>query len=155
MKQSITKILILVVSLFLISACKAGNTSQETGIVLEGPWIRLVPSSSTVTGGYVKITNHDKDDRLISASANISKVVELHYMIEENGVMKMRKFESGIEIPSHKTVTLQPGGNHIMFIDLVRPLVDGEQVLVSLEFEKAGKKELSFTVKDAQAMPMH
>ena len=55
-----------------------------------------------------------------------------------DGVMTMRELKGGIEIPAHGSVTLAPGGLHLMFIGLKAPLVAGEKLPVTLTFEKAG-----------------
>jgi copper(I)-binding protein len=60
-------------------------------------------------------------------------------MSMDNGVMKMRALANGIEIPAGGTVTLAPGGFHLMFITLKEPLKEGRKMPITLTFEKAGK----------------
>jgi copper(I)-binding protein len=64
-----------------------------------------------------------------------------------NGVMTMRPLEKGLPIEPGKTVTLAPGGYHLMLLDLKSPLKQGDKVPVTLEFEKAGKVKLTFDVQ--------
>ena len=52
--------------------------------------------------------------------------------------MTMRPVES-IELPAGKTVKLEPGGYHIMLLDLVKPLEVGEKIELTLTFDKAGE----------------
>ncbi len=76
--------------------------------------IRATAPGMAVTGGYVSITNKGHaDDRLVAASAGFAKRVEIHEMIHDNGVMKMRQREGGIHIPAGGTVTLKPGGHKV------------------------------------------
>ena len=65
----------------------------------------------------------------------------------EDGIMTMRPLDGGLEIPPHATVTLAPGGFHLMFIDLKAPLVEGAEVPVTLTFEKAGSVDTFLHVK--------
>jgi len=65
----------------------------------------------------------------------------------ENGVMKMREVTDGLEIPAHGSVKLAPSGYHLMFTDLKRPLVSGETVTATLNFEHAGSVKVDFSVQ--------
>ena len=72
-----------------------------------------------------------------------------------NQVMKMRPLANGVDIPAGATVKLMPGGNHIMFMMLKKPLKEGEQSTAKLIFERAGEKEFTFAVKSiADTMKM-
>ena len=72
-------------------------------------------------------------------------------MAMNNGVMTMRPLEQGLTIEPGKTVKLAPGGYHLMLLDLKSPLKKGGKVPVTLEFEKAGKVNLSFDVEGVGA----
>jgi hypothetical protein len=61
--------------------------------------------------------------------------------------MKMQPLKNGLEIPPGETAHLAPSGLHIMFMMLKEPLVEGQERAVSLNFEKAGKIDLEFSVK--------
>ena len=63
-----------------------------------------------------------------------------------NDIMKMRELPQGLEIKPGEKVTLKPGGYHVMFIDLKRPLKEGETVKGELVFEKACKVPVTFKV---------
>ena len=97
--------------------------------------IRATAPGMAVTGGYVTITNNGQaGDRLVGASAGFAKRVEIHEMIHDNGVMKMRQRSGGIEIPAGETVMLKPGGLHIMFMGLGETMAPGDMRDVTLEF---------------------
>jgi copper(I)-binding protein len=68
-------------------------------------------------------------------------------MSMDQGVMKMRPVEGGVEIKPGETVTLKPGGLHIMFVGLDRPLKQGEHVPATLDFAKSGKVKVDFAVE--------
>ena len=72
--------------------------------------------------------------------------MELHELTTIDGVMQMRELVDGLPIPAGETVTLMPGGYHVMLMDLKRPLKQGETVTVTLRFEKAGAVTLPLAV---------
>jgi copper(I)-binding protein len=120
---------------------------------ISAPWARATPKGASVGGGYVTITNTGSEsDRLIGGSAAIFKSVEVHEMKMGKGIMKMREMANGLEIKPGKTVTLDPDGYHIMFTGLKKPLKKGEHVKVTLQFAKAGKVDVDFTVEGIGAM---
>ena len=85
-------------------------------------------------------------DRLTGASVEIAGRGEVHEMSNENGVMKMRELERGVEIRPGQTVELKPGGFHLMFMDLKAGLKEGDTIRGTLVFEKAGTVPVTFRV---------
>ena len=116
------------------------------------PWSRATPKGATIGAGYLKITNNGTTpDRLIGGSSDAAKSFELHVMSMENGVMKMRPVEGGIEIKPGETVEFKPESYHVMFVGLKEPLVQGHRVKATLDFEKAGKVAVEFVVESIGA----
>jgi copper(I)-binding protein len=72
-------------------------------------------------------------------------------MSMDNGVMKMRPIAKGLEIMPGQTVEFKPGGYHVMFVGLKKQLTQGEHVKATLQFEKAGKVDVDFTVESIGA----
>jgi hypothetical protein len=83
---------------------------------------------------------------LRGGTADIAAKVEVHEMATRDGVMTMRMLDGGLPIAPGTTVTLAPGGYHLMLTDIKRPLKQGDKVTVTLDFEKAGKKDVTFSV---------
>jgi hypothetical protein len=77
---------------------------------------------------------------------------QIHQMKMDNGIMKMRPVEGGLEIKPGQTVTLDPSGYHVMLMGLKQPLKQGEHFKATLEFAKAGKVDVDFTVESFGAM---
>ncbi|QQR38811.1 copper chaperone PCu(A)C [Devosia rhizoryzae] len=124
---------------------------------LNGPFARATLPNAPVAGGFVTIVNTgSEDDRLISATAEIAKDTQIHEMAMEGDVMKMRQLPDGLVIPAGGSVTLEPGGYHLMMMGLSAPLVEGETVPVVLTFEKAGTVTLDLHIGGAAAdAPTH
>jgi copper(I)-binding protein len=107
------------------------------------------------TGGYLTIVNSGAEaDALIAASAagELSEAVELHTVIEEGGMMKMRPVEK-IEVPANGEAVLKPGSFHVMFVGMKQELKPGDTVKLTLTFEKAGSVEVEAVVRPANPMP--
>ena len=92
-------------------------------------------------------------DRLVSVSSGVAGRVEVHEMAVTNGIMTMRPLEAGIVIPPGAKVELKPGGFHVMFMELNRPLKQDERLKGTLTFEKAGPVEVEFKVEAVGAKP--
>lgn len=111
------------------------------------PFTRATLPNAPVGGGFLTIENAGTEaDRLVSATSPVSDDVQIHEMSMEGDVMKMRALPDGIELPAGETVTLAPGGYHLMFMAIKQPFVEGETVPVTLTFEKAGSVELELPI---------
>jgi periplasmic copper chaperone A len=112
------------------------------------PWARATPPSAPAGGGFLKITNTGStSDRLVSASSPAAELVQVHEMKMDGSIMRMREVEKGLEIPAGGSVTLAPGGFHLMMMGLKGPLKQGASVPVTLVFEKAGKIDVELAVE--------
>jgi periplasmic copper chaperone A len=114
-------------------------------IKITQPWMRATPGGAKVAAGYLTITNTGKTaDRLVGGTALVSGQLEIHDMTMTDGVMRMRHLENGVEIAPGATVTLKPGGMHVMFVDLKGPVKQGDRVMGTLVFQKAGSVEIEY-----------
>jgi periplasmic copper chaperone A len=125
----------------------AGDYSVGT-LQIGNPWTRATPKGSAVAGAYMTITNKGSaPDRLVGGSAAVAGRFEVHSMVMEQGVAKMRPVEGGLEIKPGATVELKPGSFHVMLTGLKQPLEKGQTVKGTLEFEKAGKVDIEYAVE--------
>ncbi len=134
-------------------------TYQAGDLTIAALWSRATPSSAKVAGGFFQLLHRGtQPDRLVSASApDIAGRVEIHETTLIDGVMRMREKADGIALPGGATMEFRPGGLHVMFLDLKRPLREGERFKADLVFEKAGTVSVEFTVRamGAGAAPAH
>jgi copper(I)-binding protein len=134
-------------SCLLIPAGHAQDVAAEK-IVLTQAWSRATPGGSRVAGGYLTIENRgETPDRLLSGSTEAAKKLEIHEMAVNDGVMTMRPVEGGLTIEPGRVIKFAPGSLHLMLVGLATPLKQGDQVPVSLKFEKAGEITVSFDVQ--------
>jgi len=131
--------------IFLLSPVAA---LAESTIEIKGDWILETPPSSPVAAGYMTIVNKGKEaDKLISGWSDISKSVEFHTIeYKENGMATMKKLDS-ISVEADSETELASGKTHLMFIGLYKPIKEGQEVQLTLEFEKAGSVMVMVPVK--------
>ncbi|AKO64097.1 hypothetical protein VI34_01880 [Methylophilales bacterium MBRSG12] len=102
-----------------------------------------------VTAGFATIIS-DEDLEIIDISSNISKRIEIHTMLMEGDVMKMRKIESPI-ITTKKPLQLKKSGDHLMIYDLTENLDDLKNITLSFSFKNNSgeviKKDVDFLVQ--------
>lgn len=116
------------------------------------PWARMSMPGAPTSAVYGLIANIGvEDDTLIAASSDVAELVEIHEMsVDENEVMRMRPVEGGAVIPANGVEKFQPGGLHIMLINLTQELAVGDEINVTLTFEKFGDIELTVPVRDPE-----
>jgi len=131
--------------------------APRAGLRIEQAWARATPAVAPVAAAYLVVINDgDTPDRLLRIDSGIARRIEMHRTANENGVMRMRPIEGGAVIPARGRLEFAPGGNHLMLIGPVRPLVAGETFEATLVFERAGPRKVRFEVRgmDGNA-PMH
>jgi copper(I)-binding protein len=101
------------------------------------------------------ITNHAMaTDKLLGASSPVAAEVQLHGSTDDNGVMRMRPIDA-LEIASHGSATMDPGGMHFMLMQLATPLVAGSRFPMTLRFEQAGEVTVDVIVQDGAGAHAH
>jgi copper(I)-binding protein len=151
-RLSLTSIAIACVLSGVVAAPARAEEVKAGDLVITQGWSRATPGGAKIGGGYLTIENKGSaSDRLVGASADVAGKVEVHEMATNNGVMTMRPLDKGLAIDPGKTVKLAPGGYHLMMFDLKGPLKQGDKLPVTLEFEKAGKVQLSLDVQGVGA----
>ena len=145
------KHLIALALLIALGAPALAGEYKAGDIVIDNPWARATPKGAAVGAGYLTIHNNGSTpERFTGGTADFANV-EVHEMSMEGGVMKMRELKDGLAIPAHGVVTLAPGGHHLMFTGLKRPLATGEAVKATLNFEHAGAIPVEFAVRPVGA----
>jgi len=111
------------------------------------PWLRATIGRGRISAAYLRVENRGEEaDRLVAVSSPVAGRVELHTHLMQAGVMRMRQIES-VEVNTDEPAVFQPGGNHIMLMDLNRPLKSGDSIPITLVFEKTGSIDIQAIVK--------
>lgn len=158
-KHFISGSVLLFAAMMVSQSAIAGGADK---IMVDDPYVRAVPPGQTNSAAFMTLHNHAATAQtLVAAASPAAKVVELHQHINEDGMMKMRRIEGGIEIKSHDMTVLQPGGLHVMLIGLTQKLTPGDSIPITLQFADNSKKEIKAEVRKIQMemkkmdMPMH
>ncbi len=110
-----------------------------------------------VTGVYFDLRN-DSDTvlSLTSVTSKVSNHIEIHEHVMTNGLMKMQEVSEGINIASRDTVHFEPGGYHLMVMNLQKPIKEGEFVELTLHFSDGTSQLIRAKgSKPGQSHPKH
>jgi periplasmic copper chaperone A len=108
-------------------------------VEVTGAWVRATVPGQQVAGAYLTIRSA-RAAKLIGVKSPVAKSAEIHSMSNDGGVMRMRKLD-GLALPAEERVALEPGGNHIMLLDIKRQLQPGEKVQIALTVSQGGKNQ--------------
>ena len=109
-------------------------------IAVREAWVRTTVAGQTVASAYMEITARNAA-RLVAVRSPSSPRVEIHWMKMDGDVMRMREVGT-IDLPKKSTVTLKPGGYHLMLLNLRKPIKAGDKIPLSLVVETKGKREV-------------
>jgi len=131
-----------------VGACAKTDAVAVGDLRIEKPWIRAIPPGAPAAGGFMTVRNAGREpDRLLSARSGLAERVEVHELLNEAGMMRMRPMPQGLPIPAGAEVTLRPGGYHLMLVSPQHRFAEGETVPVRLKFERAGEAVVAFRVE--------
>jgi periplasmic copper chaperone A len=139
-------LLALVLMPFL--AGQAATADYKVGSLdISQPWARATPKGASTGAAYLTVTNSgSQTERLSCASSTAAAKCQIHEMAMDNGVMKMRPVEGGLEIKPGQTVTLKPGGYHVMLEGLKAPLKAGDKVEATFTASGGASANVDFPV---------
>ena len=127
------------------STLNSGEHSHQ--LTIENAWVRASEYSDHkggMTGVFATISNgSDHDVILIGGSTDIADMVQTHEVV---GGM-MQETENGITIPAGGSVTLEPGGLHVMLINLKKPILAGDKVNFTFAVDDGSEQEFELTAK--------
>ena len=133
-----------------IAAC-AAPSAWAAHVSVTDAWARATVPGQKVSGAYLKI-RADTDARLVGVSSPAVPRVEMHEMRMDGDVMRMREVRA-IDLPKDRTVSLEPGGFHLMLMNLPKPVAAGEIIPLTLVVEAGGKRQ-NVEVKAEARSPM-
>jgi copper(I)-binding protein len=128
------------VRLFLMLLCLflVGCSSDTDKLEIQDAWVRPADAGMN-TAIYFVINNTGEQDRLLKAETIVAEMTEIHISyLDDSSVMRMEKQES-VMIPANQKLAFEPGGLHVMLINLSRDIKIGDQVQLRLHFENKGE----------------
>lgn len=133
--------------LSIVAVLAAGCSSDGGDVTVEDVWGRPSPMQAGNAAFYMQVTGGEADDTIVSASSTACAVTELHETKMQDGVMSMQERPDGIPVPAESTVSLEPGGLHVMCIDS-ETFELGDMVTVDLEFAEAGTVTVEAEIRE-------
>lgn len=109
--------------------------------------VRPTYDGAQMSAAYM-IIRSEAPDRLLEARCDCADSVESHQTVIKNGVARMEG-PAPVDLPAHSAVEFVPGGRHLMLMGLRRPLVAGQTIKITLKFEKAGARAVTFRIMGA------
>ncbi len=141
--KSFLKLLLLV---FFSTPLKTSNHE----LVFHGAYAFETFSSKGAAAVYVSIFNNSTKDLIIkSLSSEIAKTVEIHNIIIENEIVKMKKVDK-LLVKAKDAVYMQPGGMHIMLMGLNKKLNDGSSFSILFLTEEDISTEVKVMVLNSR-----
>lgn len=129
------KIALLLASVMLLAGCASKPAIETADLWVKSSEMSMVGGMTAVFG---TITNNSAEDiTLTGAETEVAGLVEIHEMAMIDGEMKMQQIDGGLVIPAGKSVSLEPGGNHIMLMELTKAVEAGQEISVTLRFDGA------------------
>ena len=131
----------------LMASVAFAQDFQLKSLVVSNPFSRATPPGAKIAGAFMSIENRGKEvDRLVGATSPAAGLVEIHEMAMDGAVMRMRAV-TGIDLKPGATLALKPGGYHMMLEDLKQPLTEGEEIPLTLKFERAGSIDVRVKIE--------
>lgn len=148
------KTLVALGAIALISTTLTGCTGTSSGdhseLEITNGWVRAWETSieGGMTGAFATIANHTTDDvTLVGGSAEIAMMTEVHEVVMLDGAMKMQPKDGGIVIKAGESVTLEPGGLHVMLMGLKQAILEGDEITLMLDFDGAEDQTVTWPAK--------
>lgn len=121
-------------------------------ISVEDPWVAEAPPTAMALAGFMTIENgNDVDRKLVRAKAPGFDRIELHRSVEVDGVHQMKR-QDAILVPANGSVTLAPGGYHVMLIGVQEPPRAGDRIPLTLIFDDGEEMTVSVPVRTREFM---
>jgi copper(I)-binding protein len=117
----------------------------QAQVKVADPWVRGTVPGQKATGAFMQITS-DEPMTLVGAESDLTPVTEVHEMRMVGDVMRMRQVE-GVELEPGMPLILEPGGYHVMFMNLGGPVEVGQSVSLTLHFRRADGSRHSVAVQ--------
>jgi len=152
---------VVVATAALILSSAAHAAPKASGIEVTQAWSR--PASAGTNGaGFMTLTNHGKAaDTLVSIETKAATQVQMHQTSMANGIMSMKRLETGLALAPGQSVTFAPGGYHLMLIGLTKASKAGDKLAATLVFSSGARVKAEFVVGSgpqgapAMTMPMN
>jgi len=133
-----------------VAAALLTLTSCADGIAADDMWARPTAPGAESAAFYGVIKNDSGGETTLSEYYSPAcGRLELHHTEMTDGVMEMRPADpAAVVMGDGDSLTLEPMGLHLMCLELVEPLVDGETITLEMTFEGVEVMQVDVTIED-------
>lgn len=141
----------LAATAILLAACgnqasPAASDTQAEAVTVTDAWVKA--TTDGMTGAFGVLTNDGTTDAtVVKATSDVAPRVEIHEVVMADGEMVMQPKEGGIVVPAGGSATLEPGGDHIMLMELGQPLEPGDELILTLEMADGSTLDVTAVAK--------
>lgn len=135
------KIALLLASVLILAGCSAKPAVETADLWVKSSEMSMVGGMTAIYGTLTNTTG--SDITLTGATTEVAGLVEIHEVAMVDGEMKMQEIDGGLVIPAGQSVILEPGGNHIMLMELTAAIEAGQEISVTLNFDGADSLALT------------
>jgi len=140
------------ISLVILGATTMASLAQTPAVTVTQPWVRATVAEQQSTGAFM-VLRAGSPSRLVAVQSRVAASVEMHEMVMEGDVMRMRAMPA-VALAAGADVTFKPGSYHLMLMGLKQPLKPGEKVPLTLVFESADGKQRQQLDVQAEVRPL-
>ena len=120
------------------------------GITVSNPHLVVFGKNAKSGAGYLVILNKNSDPVILKkVTVNFGKAMLHETDVDEKGVAKMKHLES-IAVPGKGLLKLEPGGTHIMFMNISIEFDESGKYPITLVFEEQGSLGIDLKLKSAK-----
>jgi copper(I)-binding protein len=136
-----------IIVLFLLTFFLSTNLLAKNTLEISG-YANVTQKGAKIGAAYLKIKNlTNKDIIFTEAMSNHAKHVEFHTHKHVGDLMKMEQLKV-LLVPAGKTITMKPGGIHLMLINLTKKLNVGKSLRVGIKDNSGNTYSQTLLIKD-------
>ncbi len=127
-----------------LAACSNGTAGDDaSSLTITDTWVKAAAEGMTAAFGTIE-NSSDRDITITGATSDAATAVELHEVVDD----VMRPVEGGFIVPAGGSLSLAPGGYHLMFMGIPAPIAAGDDVSVTLTLSDGSELRLTAVAKD-------
>lgn len=125
------------------ATAEADDQTLAGQLEIADTWVKAASEGMTAAFGVITNTA-DHDVVVVGAHSDATSMIELHEVVDDT----MRPVEGGLVVPAGGSLTLEPGGYHLMFMDVTKAIAAGDEISIVLDLEDGSQLEFTAVAKD-------
>lgn len=138
-------------TLTALVACSSNDAAQATdaeAITVSDQWVKAADTGMTAAFGVLR-NSSDREIRVTSAHTDDARSTEMHEVVDNGtGGTVMRQKDGGFVVPAKGSMTMVPGGEHLMLMGIPKPITTGQKVAFTLRFADGSTAEFDALARD-------